>query len=353
MIRDLSAYRSPDEVFYDAAVRMPVRMPDSSFGFLFFDPIKGGRIVGNNGVRHEGRVYRLTSLQKHLEYWGERVDVRINPDDVREAIIYDRRTGAYVCYARLLDEATYDTRDEVTRELIGRVFRDGRELLRMAKAHVDGAKERLAEYRQAKLEFLMRRAAEIQVERDQKKAALAEATPTPATVIGPLSAVARQPEAARTELTESLISEILDRDEMADSRTDACTVSTRRRATKATKTRLGYEQIAKKLGTSRRSLHRYMSGDLPWPVGLKEEFEILLRLKTTGADVTLTAYRDDRQPRRTRSDGEFSYANIAKAIGMTRKMLELCRGGKRPWPEGAKERFVELERQRTRADITK
>lgn len=63
-------------MFFDPAIRMPVREPDESFGYLFFDLVGGGRVVGYNGVRHDGRIYRLTSLQKHLEYWGERVDVR-------------------------------------------------------------------------------------------------------------------------------------------------------------------------------------------------------------------------------------------------------------------------------------
>jgi hypothetical protein len=49
-------------------------------------------------VRHEGRIYSPTSLQKHLEYWGERVDVRANPDDQRVVMIYDRKTGA--CLSR-------------------------------------------------------------------------------------------------------------------------------------------------------------------------------------------------------------------------------------------------------------
>lgn len=350
MIRDLSAYRTPDEVFYDPAIRMPIRVPDASFGYLFFDVIKGGRVVGNNGVRHDGRIYRLESLHKHLEYWGERVDVRINPDDVREAIIYDFRTGAYVCYARLLDEATYDTRDDITRELIARVFRDGRDLLRMAKEHVEGAKERLAEYRQAKLEYLIRRATEVQTERDRKAVLLTEATPV--AVIGPFSSVVRNQEAARpAELTANLVAEVPDQDESTASQSAACTVSGRQRPAKAAAKvrRVGYAQIADKLGTSRRNLYRYMTEKLPWPEGMKEEFDILVRARITGADLTLPATNAKRKPRRTWSDGEFSYANIAKRLGMTRKALQLCRDGKRPWrDERTRLAFEEHERMRSR-----
>jgi hypothetical protein len=360
--------RTPDEVFYDSAIRIPRREPDESFGYLFFDLVSGGRVVGNNGVRHEGRIYRLTSLQKHLEYWGERVDVRVNPDDQRVAMIFDRLTGVYVCKA-LVDaqDATYDTRDEVTRQLIARVFSDGKHLLRMAKEHVEGAKERLVEYRLAKIEYLTQRYREIEATREQRQHALGGSAPV--TVIGPMSAVARERETAQAiELSATVIAEVLKADELAASvaqaikadaqsqETPLCVVSTRTRKPKVRTGRqrrdgtLRFAEIARRLGTSTKSLERYRQGVNPWPEGMKERFEAYDRLRTAApSDASAIVLPDEPAPagpRRTRGDGELSYANIAKTLGMSLKTLDRCRQAKRSWPAGTRERFEDLERRR-------
>jgi hypothetical protein len=343
---------TPDAVFYDASIRMPRREPDHSFAFLFFDLIKGGRIVGPNGVLHDGHVYRLESLQRHLEYFGERVDVRINPDDVRDAMIFDRRTGAYVCAARLDDEATYDTRDAITRQLIERVFSDGKALLKMARAHVEGAKERLAEYRVAKLEYLKRRVAEIEAARREAEAALTGTDVV--SVISRFSAIEREPASSSAiDLTASRIAEVLDADAAAAA--PLCVVSPPKRERKARATgrsrsdALTWQDIADLLGISKKSLERYRLGILPWPAGMQERFEALEQARNApSGDVALPDA--PTQPRRTRVDGELSWANIARDLDMHPKMLRLCRQGKRPWPTGAQERFEQKERQRSAAN---
>lgn len=340
--------RTPDAVFYDPEVRMPRREPDRSFGYLFFDLIKGGRIVGTNGVLHGGHVYRLASLQKHLEYFGERVDVRLNPDDVRDAMVFDRRTGAYVCDARLDDEATYDTRDEITRQLIARVFGDGKELLKMARSHVEGAKERLAEYRRAKLDYLTRRAQEIDAARREAEAALTGTDIV--TVISRFSGVERDA-AGPVELTASVITEVLDADAPSDP-APLCVVSTRKREQRVTmgrhrNDRLTWQDIAERLGTTRSSLDRYRRGANPWPEGMKDRFDALARLRTGGTGPEgLVAEETPARPRRTRAEGEHSWARIATALGMSLKTLNRCRRDERAWPDGVKERFEELVRQR-------
>ena len=357
----LNNYRTPDDVFFDPAIRIPRREPDESFAYLFFDLVEGGRIVGNNGVQVEGRIYRLGSLQKHLEYWGERVDVRMNPDDQRVAMIFDQRTGAYVCKA-LVDaqDATYDTRDEVTRQLIARVFSDGKHLQRMAKDYTDGARERLAEYKRAKIGYLTRRARENDAARSERRAALT--TTPPVTVIGSLSAAARGDEAAHPiELTASAIAEVLDADAAerefeAVSGVPLCVVSTRKREAKVSTERrrydgaLRYKEIANRLGTTASSLKRYRDGVSPWPEGMKERYEEYVRIRAMAPrDTTalpLPAELMPAKPRRTRVDGELTYENIAKAIGIDRKMLDRCRKGKRSWPEGTKERYEEFAERR-------
>ena len=276
--RQLNA-RTPEEVFFDPEIRIPRRNPDESFGYLFFDLVENGRIVGNNGVVFEGRIYRLVLLHKHLEYWGERVDVRVNPDDQRVAMIYDRRTGAYVCKA-LVDaqDATYDTRDEVTRRLIARVFSDGKQLLRMAKSHVEGSKERLPEYRRAKIEYLMRRAREIQAARKELRAEIKDAG---VTVIGRYSALAREEKEEASELSAAVVAEILDADDaqMNETATPLCVVSKRTRKPRAKQPYqrregdLRFTEIARILGTTDSSLHRYRTGITAWPEGMEARFE--------------------------------------------------------------------------------
>lgn len=351
--------RTPDAVFYDPEIRMPYRKPDKAWGFLFFEPVKGGRIVDVNGIRHDGQIYRLESLQKHLEYFGERVDVRINPDDQRVAMIFDGRTRAYVCDALLDGEATYDTRDERTRQLIARVFSDGKALVRMARMHVEGAQERLAEYKRARIEYLVRRAEENEARRREAQAALS-ASATPVTVIGEFSAVARDRDAAQPiELTAQTLAEVLDADDAAreESATTLCVVSARKRKVKAETGRRRHDHtlrmtdIAERLGTTATSLYRYQRGVNPWPAGLKERFDAYVKLRSAGdaeiaASLPVLDGAAPAKPRRTRSDGEFSWRSIAQTLGMHWKLLERCRKGERSWPEGKKEQFEELVRQR-------
>jgi putative transposase len=351
--------RTPDEVFYDPAVRMSYRQPDRSFGRLFFELVKGGRIVGPNGVLHGAYTYRLTSLHKHLAYFGERVDMRVNPDDVRDAMIFDRRTGAYVCDARLDDEATYDTRDEITRQLIRRVFGDGKELLKMAREHVAGAEERLREYREAKLAYLIRRFEEIEAVRREAHAALTGTDVV--TVISRYSQVEHARSAAPVELTPEMVLAVLDADAAPQDATDTaempvlCVVAPRTRERKAKAAarasrrrddRVTWQVIADRLAISKKSLERYRQGVQPWPEGMKERYEKLLKLRGTADDTAITLPPEPSQPRRTRADGALSWANIARALGVAPKTLERCRRGKRPWPEGVRDRFEELSRQR-------
>lgn len=341
--------RTPDQVFYDPEIRMPRRKPDAAFAYLFFELLQGGRLVGRNGVEYQKRFYRLGSLRKHLEYFGERVDVRINPDDERVAIIYDRRTGTHICEASLLDEATYNTRDQITADLIARVFRDGRDLLRMAKAEVEGARQRLGEYRAAKIHYLEQRAREIAAERQRAAAALEGGASV--TVIGSFSAVARERGTAQppTELTPEIVAEILDVD---DSRRDTSPrVIARQRKAKAqgrSDLALRYADIAARLGISRSTLECYRFGEQPWPAGMKEQFDELERLRLVADHETAQAIAaTPLPPRRTRKLGGLSYAAIARELGKSLRMLTNYRRGVCPWPEGLKERFEELERRRS------
>jgi hypothetical protein len=343
--------RTPDAVFYDESLRIPRRVPDAAWGLLFFDRVKGGRVVGQNGIQHEGRIYRLTSLHKHLEYFGERVDFRPDPDDRTSAIILDRATGAFVCNAKVdPEDATYSSRDEVTRRLIGRVFSDNKELKRMAATYVEGAKERFADYRRAKIEYVLRRFAELEAERGK--------TGTGSTVvaIGQFSTVARQSVAsAPTEVTATMLETVLDADDAAAQ--SLCVVSPRREKKIRIRTNLrddelSYGTIANKLGISRRTLDRYRKGQLAWPAGMQDRFEAIERLRggsATSADAAQRATllsEPPKRPRRKRSDGELSWSSIAATLGISLKRLLQCRTGKRPWPEGVKERFDELERRR-------
>jgi Mu DNA binding, I gamma subdomain/Mu transposase, C-terminal len=151
--------RTPADVFNDPALRLPRRDADpTTFALIFFEPLAGGRFVGRLGVRVDGRIYRLALLEKQFEYFGQRVDVRVNADDPRVVILLDRKTGAYICEAHL-DElrATYDTRDEITRFLIARTFRDVYALRRMAARAVGGdVRTRLAEHAAVMLAYYER-----------------------------------------------------------------------------------------------------------------------------------------------------------------------------------------------------
>lgn len=162
------------------------------------------------------------------------------------------------CATRLDDEATYDTRDAITRQLIERVFRDGKELLKMARAQVEGAKERLADYRAAKLEYLKQRVGEIEAARREAEAALTGTDVV--TVINRFSAIERERGSARAiELTAGNIAEVLDADDAAAVAAPLCVVSPRKRERK---TRTGgrrndsvtWQDIADRLGISKKSL---------------------------------------------------------------------------------------------------
>jgi hypothetical protein len=144
--------RTPSEVFSAPGARIPLRKPhEEAFRLCFFEPIPdagGTRIVGANGVRHDNRTYRLSSLDRQIEYYATRVEMRVDPDDPRVAILLDLKTGAYICDARVDDApATYDTRDAVTQKMIARVFRDIRDIkLAAARATDPGSEERIKEH---------------------------------------------------------------------------------------------------------------------------------------------------------------------------------------------------------------
>jgi len=354
--------RTPNEVFFDESIRIPRRVPDESFGYLFFDVVPGGRVVGNNGVRHDGRIYRLDSLRKHLEYWGERVDVRINPDDQRVAMIFDWRSGAYVCKAHAdLQDATYDTRDEVTRALIARVFSDGKHLLQMAKEHVEGAKERLVEYRRAKIAYLTRRAEECEAARNQANRAASTAD---IVTMALFSGVPRHEDSSRRELTPELVAEVLTAD-LPENCAEGdltlpgdgglCVARTARRQKPARLHRLTIPAIAKRLGRSDATLRLYVSGKRSWPVGMKEEYEALARLSYATAEELEAALsmrspftpaerppsKSSRKEKAARPH-RLSVEAIAKHLGRSDTCLRAYRSGARPWPAGMREAYEEL-----------
>ncbi len=339
--------RTPDEVFYDEALRIPRRNPDKAFALLFFERVKGGRMVDRNGVSYQNRTYRLASLEKHLEYYGERVDLRINPDDERTAIVLSRTTGEYICEA-VVDphDAGYDTREAITRDLIARVFHDCKELQRMAAAHVAGAKERFAEYRRARIEHVRRLVAEMDAQRQPQVAAAGGAAAV--VMIPELSAAARQ-----LELTASAVAAVLDAND-AQTAPALCVVSPRRPKRPKTVTGnhrtgdLSYGEIAHRLGMSRKSLLRYRGGKLPWPIGMQDRFEAFERLRASEApEIELASLLEatPTPPRRERRTGESSYQSMAVQLGVTRQMLVRYRTSKVPWPEGLRERFEALERR--------
>ncbi|HET7437500.1 MAG TPA: Mu transposase C-terminal domain-containing protein [Thermoanaerobaculia bacterium] len=340
--------RTPDDVFYDPKIRTPRRDPDASFGFLFFDVVKGGRFVGNNGIKYEGRTYRLTSLSKHLSYWGERVDMRVNPDDQTHAMVFDRRTGAFVCEARVdVQDATYSTSDDVTRHLIGRVFRDGRDLLRMAKANVEGAAERLIEYRAAKLEYLTRRVVGHRESRIAKAAALAADGGTSVTVIGPLSAYShdRAATAVDTDATQEEIVSVLDEDAAAEAAALCVPAGPKRVKGPSAYRRydgLKFADIAARLDIGVASLTRYRAGLAPWPAGMKERFDDYLRQRATVTSVVEAA----RPKQVTKLNPDLSYRKIAAHLGVSLAQLGRYRAAVCPWPAGMKERYDMLQAQR-------
>lgn len=344
--------RTPDEVFFDESVRMPRRTPDKAWAYLFFEPIKGGRIVDQNGIRFEKRTYRLESLEKHLEYFGERVDVRINPDDPRYGIALSRTTGEYICNLAVdPDDATYSTRDAVTRELIARVFHDGRELQQMAAAHVEGASERFAEYRRARIAYLKRRLAEV----DARRSAKAANSDGAVVLIPQLSAAARE-----IELTESAVARVLDDADEATA-TSALCVPAERRPKRATSAQRGaapqftYAEIVKRLGISNTTLHYYRTGVRPWPAGMRERFDQLERLRCSPVEVTpemldAIAPKGAETVVRERHEGAASWPAVAAALGTNQSSLWYFRTGRRPWPAGMKEKFDELLAQFGRSD---
>lgn len=145
--------RTPSQVFFDESLRLPRHDPEpGAFGLIFFEMVPGGRLVGPLGIRYDNRIYRLSSLEKQLQYHGVRVGVRIDPDDQRVAVLTDPKTGAYICDARVPEvDATYDTRDEVTRAIIRQTFANIRKLRGMAAdlKGDEGASQRVAEYARA------------------------------------------------------------------------------------------------------------------------------------------------------------------------------------------------------------
>lgn len=341
--------RTPDQVFYDPSLRLPRRDPDESFAYLFFDLVSGGRVVGRNGIQEKGRTYRLESLEKHLVYYGERVDVRINPDDVREAMIYDRRTGAFVCRARLTEKATHSTRDEITARLIARVMSDCKELMRQARAHVSGAAERLIEYKRDKIARLMELKRQNDAKREAAQRALNDGKTV--TVIGPLSSVARAG-AAAAGFDEWPVEALLELEKAAATAQELCVAAPRR--DKAPRGRrahpaLTLSAIAKKLGCGSTSLDLYRAGKLPWPPGMKEQFDELWQLRLTtpfDAVVDLSSKVMPQRQGRTYVRGGLSYAAIARELGMSEYWLHECRKKNRWRDDATRQRFETLERQR-------
>jgi putative transposase len=304
--------QTPDAVF--AATRMPRRDPDRAFALLFFQTVKNGRIVGRNGVQYDGRLYRLSSAQRQLEYFGTRVDVRINPDDQRKAIVLDLRTGAFVCEATADDEdATYDTRDVQTRERMARVRRDERQLKRMVAGYTEGAKERLAESRGVLLQFHQEH---VQIEC--------------AAVVPVLSSVAREAaEACGDGAQQSTRVCIVSRPRQPRGKKKP---NIRRRRRDA----LSWKMIAAQLGVAVASLARYRNGASAWPPGMKEQFDALAARRTQTELV-----QADAVPTPARSYGRegSSWAAIARELGTSYASLVRYRSGQVPWPAGMEERF--------------
>lgn len=369
--------RTPDDVFYDPALRLPRRDPDASFAYLFFDLINGGRVVGRLGVRDKGRHYRLQSLRKHLEYYGERVDVRVNPANPLESMVYDRRNGAFICRA-VADAncASYTTKDELTNRLIRRVFSDDAELVRMANEYVEGAADRLREYRLGKIAYLEERLRQNAARRQEAEARLSDALGRSVTVIGPLSSAARNEEAApNDEFTVEALLDILDADEepvalerqppapnTADTskrptsppeptRHEGLCVAAPRSEQPATHRRqrrhpkLTPQAIAKQLGTTFGTLRRYMQGLLSWPPGLKDEYEALEALARTTPHDAVIVLPEPKQPK-FRLAGDLTYAALARELGISRESVQRNkRSGKWPTDE-MRERFEAHERRR-------
>jgi hypothetical protein len=307
--------------------------------------VKGGRIVGRGGVQYDGRLYRLASTDKQLAYFGERVDVRINPDDVRSAIILDFKTGAYVCDAIADDvDATYDVRDEITRERMVRVKRDERELKRSAAAHVEGAKERLVQHRTTLLRYHRKR----QVQRQAAMVNGPEAARDNVTVFVPaLSAVVRDAEATRSTSVGEMVSET------ASELPAICIVSRPRQRRGKKKLNIKRRQkgafswamIAAQLGVAPQSLTRYRNGQSPWPDGMQAKFEQLAALRGTPAATASVTVAT--RPPRGYGRGARSWQAIARELGVSYNSLVRYRNGKSPWPAGMEERFHSLAAART------
>ncbi|MGN6185062.1 MAG: Mu transposase C-terminal domain-containing protein [Thermoanaerobaculia bacterium] len=351
--------RSPDEVFYDPEIRLPRRVPNAAFAYLAFEPLKGGRIVGRTGVREQGRWYRLSSLRQHLNYYGERVSVRINPNDERRAMLFDWRTGQVICEAvASTEDATYDTRDEITRRIIERVYGDGKELMRMANEYVAGSRERLIEYRAAKLEYLTQRSREITANRLRLAAQVEGMAPV---LVGQFT--------TEPEYDLLTLQAVLDEDD-ARAKAEAaaevarlCVVAPRRADIPApaprTKPRvLRTREIAERLGCTQVSYNEYKRGATPWPseeMRLEaERLELLRDASSAEIEAALAEPPRYQRPPVAHHTGDATLKAIAAELGVAVGSLRRYRNGRRKWPAGLKERHDQLcaERREREASST-
>jgi hypothetical protein len=337
--------RSPDEVFFNPEMRLPRRIPNAAFAYLAYEPLKDGRVVGRNGVREQGRLYRLSSLRQHLNYYGEKVSVRINPNDQRMAMLFDWNTGQVICEAvASTEDATYDTRDAITRRIIERVYGDGKELMRMAREYVAGSRERLAEYRVAKLEYITQRSREIGANRVRLAAHVEGVAPV---VVGQFST----PE---QEFNLHTLEAILDEDdarERAQAAAEAarlCVVAPRREeipsAPPKAKPRVPTRrEIAQRLGCSYGSYNEYKRGATPWPceeMRLESERLELLR-DASSAEIEAVLAEPPRYQRApiVHHTGDATLKAIAARLGRSESGLRKYRSGRLPWPAGLQEEY--------------
>lgn len=338
--------RTPDEVFYDAEIRIPRRDPDEAFELLFYQSVKGGRLVGRNGVQYGNRIYRLSSRDVQYKYFGERVDIRISPDDADKAIVVDYKTGKYLCKAHIdTEEATYDTRDEVTQRLIARTRSDAKHFLKRAAAQVEGSRTRLREYGAAKVAHLENRNAQLEEARTLAIAELPPPVEPPVALTSGFPNVSAEPMAQSDESAHDAL--LIETSGNANESSAAAPRNTKHPRM------LTYAEFARQHGFSDVMLFYYRSGKTPWPRGVEKRFREFERLRAAGqptreAAEALLAPKTKPQIRRLdQVRGQLSYSGIAKALGIGRRSLNEYRAGLRPWPSAElKARFDEFEQLR-------
>lgn len=322
--------RSPDEVFYDPQIRIPRRDPEKAFDLLFYQPLKkgakSGRVVGRNGVQCGNRIYRLSSSDVQFNYYGQKVDIRINPDNTEQAIVLDLCTGKYLCDAVVDAEATYDTRDEVTQRLIARTFSEGKQFIKKAKAYVDGSRTRLREHSTAKLAQQTERAAELEDKRQKAIAKLPPPAEPPVQLTGGLESALRFDESAPVKPRPT-----------GEASAENASLRTRKQKNPHPKM-YTYAEFARRHGFSVVMLHYYRIKKHPWPEGIEERFEEFLRQRAGGRptrEAAKSLLETATKPKLRQFEmrrGEHSYAQIAKKLGISRNLLSDYHTGRRRWP---------------------